>query len=195
MPAPRPWRALEHVGRENIMRRELRDAVTGLFRGLEAPVFDLDDDLRERLSNLATFTARARSAVVRDGYKRDVDLIPGSERPARLVLALARLLHGMRAIGTTPEESWRLITRVALDCLPEIRRRVFQYFYPDKRDSTTSVALAIDYPTTTARRACEDLAAHGILTRYSQGQGRSDQWELSQFCKDLVAAPGTFPEV
>jgi len=187
--------ALEHLGKEVEMRCEMTQAVNGLFRSFQPAPFHLDEPTRKRLSALAAFTSRARSAVIRDSYKRDIDLVPGTERPARLVLALARLFHGMRVVGASETEAWRLICALSLDCIPEIRRRVFEQIYPYKQVSTTDIAVAIDYPTTTARRALEDLAAHGILTRTSRGSGRSDEWEISPVCNELIGLETTFPEM
>jgi hypothetical protein len=133
--------------------------------------------------------------VERDSWKREVELIPGSELPARLVLSLARLFHGMEMLGAPPDECWRLVTKVALDSIPDIRRRVFQYLQPlDTPAATKAIAVAIHYPTSTCRRACEDLEAHGVLTRHDQGQGKADEWELSLFsCK--LASTARIPTV
>ena len=188
-------RALDHLGKETEMRAELTAAVNGLFQDFKPAEFELDEDTRDQLSALAAFTARARSAVIRDNYKRDIDLVPGSERPARLVLALARLFHGMRVIGAEEREAWRLIASLALDCIPEIRRRVFEHVYHETNASTSDISLAVDYPTTTTRRALEDLAAHGVLTRISRGPGRSDEWHISPVCNSLVGEDTTFPEM
>jgi hypothetical protein len=187
--------ALLHVGKEVVMRRELREAVQGLFAGFDPIEFALDDDASVRLSALATLVARSRSAVERDGYHREVELIPGSELPARLVLSLARLFHGMQMLGASKDECWRLVTKVALDCIPDVRRRVFQFLQArDVASTTTDIALNINYPTNTARRALEDLAAHGVVNRYSKGKGNPDEWELSLFSCELVKTAG-IPDV
>jgi hypothetical protein len=187
--------ALGHVGREDEMRRDLRNAMKGLFAGFAPTPFALDDAASVRLSALATLVARCRSAVERDGFRREVELIPASELPARLVLSLARLFHGMQTLGAAPDECRRLATKVALDCIPDVRRRVFQFLQPlDTASSTTAIGVGINYPTITARRALEDLAAHGVVTRHSKGQGRPDEWELSLFSCELVRAAG-IPEV
>jgi hypothetical protein len=182
-------RALLHVGKEALMRRELRSAVSKLFAEFKPSPFALDDTASLRLSALATLVAHCRSHVERDNYRREVELIPGSERPARLVLSLARLFHGMRMLGAPETECWRLLIAVGLDCIPDVRRRVFDLLRPlDKASTTTDVSLGIDYPTTTTRRALEDLAAHGVVTRYATGPGRADGWEISKFSNRLVNA-------
>jgi hypothetical protein len=199
-PEAQAQRALDHVGKESIMRHELRATMEGLFAGFEPTEFLLNDAASARLSALATLVARCRSHVERDGYRREIDLIPPSELPARLVLSLARLFHGMQMVGAPEYECWRLVIKVALDSIPDVRRRVFRFLQPlDKPSTTTAVGLAISYPSTTTRRALEDLAAHGMVIRYAQGQGKADDWEISLFASQLVRTINipaeTLPEV
>jgi hypothetical protein len=184
--------ALRHVGKESAMRRELRDAVTRLFVGLHLAAFDLTDDGRQKLAALATLVARCRSAVERDSYKREIELVPGSERPARLVLALARVYSGMRNIGVSEQECWPLLWRVGLDCIPAIRRSGFDWLRKNGKTSTRDVATGIGYPTTTVRRALEDLTVHGILER--EKNGVTDDWELTRDAHGWLAA-ATVPEM
>ena len=73
-------RALEHAGREASMRRDLTDAVRSLFdAGLGTPR-PLSDAERARLVPLAALVVRCRSAVERDSYNRDIELIPKRRR-------------------------------------------------------------------------------------------------------------------
>ena len=46
---------------------------------------------------------------------------------------------------------------------------------PGKAD----VATALGLPTSTTRRVLEDLAAYRLVTRESQGQGKSDLWHCA----------------
>ena len=169
--------ALRHDGKEETMRRELRRAVSGLFADLRLTRFPLDDVAKEKLAALSTLVSRCRSAVERDSFRRDIELVPGSERPARLVLQLARLYGGMRNIGVADSNCWPLLFRVGMDCIPAIRRSAFDYLRKTHVALTPDIATAIDYPTTTVRRALEDLTAHGILQR--EKHGNTDTWQLS----------------
>jgi 5S rRNA maturation endonuclease (ribonuclease M5) len=180
-------RALDHVGHESEMRAALRTAVTGFLGKIKSKPLKLDRDAKTRLSTLATLTALSRSAVERDSYRREIDLIPGSEKPARLVLALAKLFHGLQTIGVSDEECWRLVTRVAHDCLPVIRRDVLVSLQESGATiDTPTLATQLAYPTVTVRRACEDLAGHKVLTRLAGGKGKADQWKLSDLGKELI---------
>jgi hypothetical protein len=97
--------SLGHHGRERTMRRELAEAVAGLFAGLdlsEPPPLGAADS--ERLVDLADLVSGARSPVIRDKYRREIELVPDSEAPGRVVGALARLLTGLRLIGVVEAE-------------------------------------------------------------------------------------------
>lgn len=188
-------RALAHVGREGIMRAELSDAVMGLFATIdvcEAPVLTTVD--RARLIDLATFVVRCRSAVERDGQSRDIELIPDAEAPGRLVTMLARFHSGLAVIGADAATQWAVVRRVGLDSMPAIRWRVINALADGATRDTSTIAVSIDYPTTTTRRTLEDLTAHGIVVRESQGQGKADTWTLSTWALTKLAALGV-PEM
>jgi hypothetical protein len=191
-------RALDHQGSEATMRMELAAAVNGLFLNLQLPEHCIvEGDERTKLIALAAFTVRCRSSVERDGYTREVELIPEAEAPGRLALALARLLVGVTAIGAPRVEAWRVVSKVALDCIPALRLRVITMLAgANVPVDTTTVATAIKYPTQTTRRALEDLAAHGVVKRQPGGKGKADLWETSKWTeKKITAASINFPEL
>jgi hypothetical protein len=186
-------RALSHAGRESPMRTELGQAVAGLFAAGLHDTGTLDDDDSERLVSLATLVVRCRSAVERDGYTREVELIPEPEAPTRIVVVLSRFLAGLDAIGATRADGWRVVTKAALDSIPATRRAVIDALIATTEDAETStIADTIGYPTTTTRRTLEDLAAHGIVDRNQKG--KSDTWNLSAFARALYADAQTVPE-
>ena len=41
--------------------------------------------------------------------------------------------------------------------------------------------VELGLPTTTTRRILEDLAAHGLVVRTSQGQGKPDLWQRADW--------------
>jgi hypothetical protein len=176
--------SLAHHGHEVKMRAELRAAVAGLFDTLDAsdpPGLSQAD--RERLVAMATLVVRCRSAVIRDGYSREVELVPEAEAPGRLVGVLARLLDGARIIGATDEDAWRVVEKTALDSMPAQRLAALRLLLGGAAD-TTAIAAALDLPTTTTRRTLEDLTAHHLVKRHSQGKGHADTWELTEWTRD-----------
>jgi hypothetical protein len=188
--------ALRQTHREGAMRRELADAVAGLFQGVEFPEAppDLADTEMDRLVALADFVATARSGVERDGYKREVELIPDAEAPTRIAKVLRQLLSGLRVIGADDDTAWAVVSKVALDCLPDLRRKALLYVVEAEGIpvKTPQAARDLGYPTTTIKRALEDLAAHHVLVRRSQGPGYADEWTETEAFAGLRRA--AFPE-
>jgi hypothetical protein len=139
---------------------------------------------------------RARSAVERDGYSREIELVPGSEAPTRLVIVLDRLLAGLDAIGLERAAAWQLLAKVALDSIPALRRAMLATLAESGGEPTTSeLAEAVSHPTVTTRRALEDLAAHGVVHRHSHGQGKAATWSLPDWTRERYEAAMTFPEM
>ena len=190
-------RALELAGSEKAMREALAGAVTQLFSALVLPErpLVLEEDAKESLIALATLAARCRSSVIRDSYRFDIELILDPEAPARLALSLLRLYRGMCAIGVTADTGRPLIFKVALDCMPAIRRAIFTKMVGDAQKwETAQLATTLGYPTQTTRRTLEDLTAHGIVVR--QKNGKADQWNLSDLAYGLYQrAIKVFPDI
>jgi len=176
-------RALDHVGRERQMRVDLARAAGEVLDTVDARMLSASpsDAISEGLVSLATLAVRARSAVERDSYSREVTLIPASEAPARFALVLLRLWNGLRAIGVDERGTHAIVAKAALDSMPQIRRQVLGVLVGGGVFSTAEVAEAIGYPSSTTRRACEDLVGHGVVVRAAGGQGKADLWSASDF--------------
>jgi hypothetical protein len=107
--------------------------------------------------NLAVLVVRCRSAVERDGYSREVELIPEPEAPARLVIVLDHLLAGLLSLGADPDTSWGVVRAAALDSIPELRRKALSALVAAEDEQTTAaIAATIGYPKMTTERALED---------------------------------------
>jgi hypothetical protein len=192
--------ALHHAGKEVLMRAELARAVKGFMTGLklasERPT--LGDDQTEALVALARLAARSRSSVERDGYRREIELIPEPEAPGRLARILSQLFAGMAVAGIGRQEAWRLVKKIALDSMPAIRRAVLEVLLSrgETRTGTAAVAAKIGYPDQTTRRALEDLNAHGVVDGFGGGQGKQKSWQLSQWAWEQYAMMEiTLPEM
>lgn len=175
--------ALGSVGQENVMRAELSKAVQDFVStSVQTAAPELLPEDRSRIVTLSTLVARSRSSVERDGYNREIELIPDAEMPGRLARALAQLFAGLGAIGVTPAEKRRLLRKTALDCLPSTRRHTLELLATETGVvNTTVIAGRLGYPTVSARRTLEDLAAHGVVTRTPGGAGKADLWALSEW--------------
>jgi len=177
-------RALAHAGRERAMRAELSGAVERLFAGGLTEPRQLDEAERDRLVALSTLAVRCRSAIERDGYTREIELIPEPEAPTRLIVVLERLLAGLDAIGADREQAWSVIVKAAVDSVPALRWAIIQQLADAGPTETSRIAEALGYPTPTARRALEELTAHGVAQRFKQGDGKADVWDLTTWTRD-----------
>ena len=192
-------RAIDGAGHELEMRRELAKAVCGFLDGgsfpSEAPT--LSEREKEGLVAGACLAARCRSSVERDPYSRQIELIPEAEAPARLARILRQLYEGMRVIGLERREAWRLLQKISLDCVPAIRRRVFETLQAAGEAVTPAeeVANRIGYPVQTTRRVLEDLTAHGVLD-VRTGLHQRKFWLLSDWSwNQFVTLETTIPDL
>ncbi|HMF96095.1 MAG TPA: hypothetical protein VKE96_17450 [Vicinamibacterales bacterium] len=177
--------ALKHVGREQPMRDELRDAVRGLLRQPPGVAHDLSDQrVLARLTALGRFVALARSPVDRD-YQGDIRLVLDAEAPTRIVKMFAQFWRAAGLLGLDRSAAWTLVRRVGMDSIPKLRREVLDHLNTRRLDglpisaSTTDVAEVVEHPSRTTRRALEDLTAHRVVRRITGGEGKADNWTLT----------------
>jgi len=169
----------------DISREELQEIVAGFFSALD---LDWDNthakrDLHEgewtRIISMAQITARARSAVSRHPYTREVEDIPQPESPTRLATILSQLYLGLELIGLEPAERWRVIGKVSMDSIPQIRRRAMEQVRESTQHGVESTLEEIQHrlmcSSSTVRRVVEDLSIHGILRKV---EGKK-MWMLS----------------
>ena len=157
--------------------------------GREFEAKPLSESVKQRIGALAIFSARCRSNVERHGYTREIELIPQPESPSRLAKQLSMLYLGMLAIGTTQKDAWRVLTKVACDCIPPVRYRALAALANVAGELETAiVAEKIGYPSTTTRRALEELEAHRVVSRRSGSEGQSAYWAVSEWGREQLAA-------
>jgi hypothetical protein len=161
-------RAMLHTGdRFKLMQDELAAATAGLFAGLPDPLptpRSLTDEESLRIKRNVVLACQLRAGVNRDRYSRELEAVYGAEGPGRLGLSLERLLAGLGVIGVDRETALQIVEKTALDSVPPIRRKVYEALADGPR-TTRVVATALDLPTSTVRRALEDIAAHHLATR------------------------------
>jgi energy-coupling factor transporter ATP-binding protein EcfA2 len=190
-PGTQARQALSHAGREVQMRTELGDAVHRLLDQAAREPRTLNDEEVDRMISLATLVVRARSAVERDGYSREIELVPGPEAPTRLIIALDRILAGLDVIGCDRQHAWHVVTKCALDSIPALRLAVL-YALMNGQADTNNISGKVRHPAQTTRRALEDLVAHGLVELERQGEGKPHLWSLSSFTSARLQG---FPEM
>ena len=177
--------ALENVGHQQEMRACIAETVESFFSDLVLPseVALPGFEGQDRLVDLATIGTRCRSSVVRDSYRREIDLVPQPERVPRLLEQLTQLRAGFIAVGVPDDETWRLLGKVALDGMTGARRRVLDTLVSGSRvHATSAVAGFAQLPETTARRQLEDMTAIGVVEHVGDFPQR---WRLSEWATTL----------
>jgi hypothetical protein len=185
--------ALRHVGAKTaIMRRELAEAVNLLFTASRLDPQELSEPELCRFERVTDLVVRMRGAVERDRYRRELDYVFGAEGPARVGLSLERLLAGLDALGVERETAMGVVISVGLDSTPPLRRAVYRFLCqpldplePPPPNAggmltirtTKEVAGAVGLPSTTVRRALEELTSYGLANCYPAKQGAATQWQ------------------
>jgi hypothetical protein len=167
------------------MRDELAGAAATVLSQVDRdrPPDPLSTTEVEWLIDLADYIVRARSAVERDGYDREVVVLPTAEAPGRLVGALGALVSGLQAVGADTETVTRIVNKTAWDCVPMMRRRILDVLRAQPgRVTTSAVSVATSIPTTTAGRTLEDLALLDLVadTKEAERSNAHRMWELSE---------------
>jgi hypothetical protein len=172
-------RALQHVGAATgQMRKEMAEAVAGLFTARRPEPQPISNEEVARIDRVITLVVRLRGAIERDRTSREIEAVYGAEGTARIGLMLERFLAGLDTLGIDREMALGIIEAVAMDSVPPLRRRAYEYLEPlaPAQVETAIIAKALGLPTVTVRRALEDLAAYGLVDRIAQGQGKPDLW-------------------
>jgi hypothetical protein len=154
--------AIRQQGNEAEIQRTLRCAIGELFRNALSDPPALSAQMTRRIAALAEIVAFARTHVFRSSYgKRDIDYIPEPEANTRISKGLAAIAKGIAALNRCAQVTdveLQDAFRVALDCLPEYRRRLLTAILEGK--DFESVAM----PRTVRSRELEELVELGILT-------------------------------
>src|SRR5262249_8021552 len=151
------------------------------------------DAVLDALAVVADFTTRARSGVLRD---RAGQLLyaPEPEAPTRFAKVMLALASGIALAYDDTEVTPRAlqwVLRVALDCLPAVRRRVIAALVQGAIEadgealSTRQMAGAVQFSAKTLRRALEDLQALEVVDCQKGGQGVADRWTLKPAWADV----------
>jgi hypothetical protein len=170
--------ALNNFGRQQTMRAELAEAARSVLEPIgRYPATPLTEDDKDRLTRIAGFVAKARTAVERDGYARTVQAIPEHEHSPRLVLQLAQLRAGVLEIGADTETAWRVVTKAGLDSIPRLRWRILTALRTAEYPMPTADLLeTTGIPRKTLSEHTEDLKLLGLITMFKAGAATTSQW-------------------
>ena len=184
-------KAINNSGYEKEMREEIQNAFADFIAGIEIPEKKVivPEDIKNRIAYLSAFCVRARSGISRDGYSREINLIPEAELPTRLAKQLITLTSALLLInnGKFKEDDYNLIYKIGIDTLPQKRRRTIKILIEvDDYLTTADIAMKIGYPTNTTRRILEDLYGLKLIIRESKGRGYADKWIIDDKTRELL---------
>jgi predicted transcriptional regulator len=163
-------KAIENTGKEEIIRAELGSVVKDffLYKDFLLPnVNEVNIKFRKEINILADFVTQARTACIRDGYKRDIIYIPEPELPARLTKQLIMLSYGLAVLedrNESCESDYAVICKVGLDSLPKIKSQVLRALY-DGKQRISDIVDSLHYSTSTVQRVLEEFEIYGIVQR------------------------------
>ena len=142
---------------------------------------------------LASYAARTRTIVERDGYTGELLVLPQPEGPARLVKALRRVYGGLAALGVDADTRWGILARIALDCAPALRVPLMRQLVDATEPlATKDLAVNVGVVTKTAARVLDDLALLRVLTpdQENRRRQRSRSVGRDRLAADALARDG-----
>lgn len=171
--------AIRQQGQEAEIQAKLQEAIKTIFDGaLKAPPA-LPRAMQTRIARLAEVVALGRTHVFRSAYgNREIEYVPEAEANTRLSKGLAAMAKGIAALQKCQqvgEKDLQDVFRVALDCLPENRRRIIL------AAARGEDALSVQMTRSVLGREIEELEALGIL-----GEG-DRKGKLTQQAEGLFA--------
>jgi hypothetical protein len=170
-------RALAMRGRETEIRSELREAMTAFLDGVDPTAGALSPDVMEEIVAVSRYATQGRTGVERDGYSREIVVLPELEVPTRFAKAVAALASALMAMGYTERDALEVVARVGRDSMPQVRVLVLEQLIGAEPVSTPDLANETDLPVSTLRLVAEDLTAIGLVRR--QGAGPGLRWSLT----------------
>jgi hypothetical protein len=188
--------ALAQAEHEKQMRAALAHAMTGLIAGADtslvhAPLSEADVT---DLVLLASFAARARTTVERDGYTGELLVMPQPEGPARLIKAISRVYGALAALGVDGDTRWDVLTRITIDCVPALRVLLMRELLADPAPligepeprRTSDLADKVGMVTKTASRILDDLALLHIVerTKKTDAENSPNLWSATGWLRE-----------
>jgi hypothetical protein len=180
--ARRAARNLPHLAQ---MRAELTEAINTFLSSLgKMDEVTISDEMCDKVADIASLTAQARSPVYRDRFTREVSNLPIPEEGGRLSIQLIKLIRAVclvRGRKEVNDNDIQFIQRVAEDCIPPVRLQIIQKLQPNPqhRLSGNELAEQLNTAPTSARRTLEDLQLLGLLSvEYGANHAKKYSWKI-----------------
>jgi hypothetical protein len=128
---------------------------------------ELGDVESNRMFAMSSFVVAARSPVVRDYHTKEIVDVSQREAPTRLAASLTQLYLGMELAGLPEDERWRILGKVALDSMPQLRLKVIEALVT-RGEKSGGLKEILQCSSGTIRRVTEDLVIHGIIEKLAK---------------------------
>ena len=187
-------RAVAHSGTEEVMRKNISEAVFGALDYYGPRVEkaqEPDNAITGKIIALARIGAMLRSEVRRD-RRGNLDYLPSPEIGTRLGKQLMRLgqtLATFHEVDRPGYAEYQLLARVMTDSIPKQREKILKALR-EGRLSTGEVIDRSQLPDSTVRQALEDLWVLGVVNRHQSSL--SNHWSLTGDTTDLLTSSGLF---
>lgn len=166
--------AIKNCNGETKFRKELADLMRicceEFIKATSNPP-SIPPEIEDKLASLAAFCVKARTHIVRNHYSRDLEYIPEPEAPARFVKQLCLLAKGLAVIRSANEvnlSDFKIVTRVAFDCLPVVRYRMLKHYFDRRYATVDDIANDLRISKTSIKRILEDLIALDLMNSETQ---------------------------
>ena len=153
---PSALQAIDNIGKETAMRKELAQAVGDLIGSISTIEYQFNQDELDQLVKAANVVTMARTAVERD-YRGEVVDGHAPEMPTRFGKQLAQMVRGAVAIGIPAEEAIKLAIRCARDSMPPLQREILLDIAANPDAKLPDVCERLNRPRTTIRRGLDAL--------------------------------------
>ena len=157
---------------------------------------DLDEDLKNKILDIAELATRARSETERNWRSPQMEIteVHPPEMPTRfagavmaIALALAVINHNEYGKFDLLEGDKKILYKIALDSVTKSKRIAMQELAKYDVLETGGLATKIGFPTSTIRRWMEDLTALGVAEREKHGGSKGDRWKILPRYKTIIS--------
>jgi hypothetical protein len=169
------------------MRAKLRSAMRSFVDGVDCHgAVTLSSEATAEIVAVSQYATQGRTGVERDGYSKEILVVPELEVPARFAKAIAALAGALMAIGYDEPAALDVVARIGRDSMPQVRVLVLEQLSAGAEATTPDLANETNLPVSTVRIVVEDLTAIGVVERLGAGSGL--RWRLTQDGHNTIRA-------
>lgn len=162
------WKPIGGILHKNI--EEVRKHISALGKKVIADtikkldglhIHNLDEFIVDDVKKSAMLLARLRTSVLRDGFTREVLIMPECEGMNRIMCQLAKVALICGVIESVSRTE--VINRILLDGIPSVRKAVLECIALKKINGWSEIREYLGVSKTVTSRVLEDMCLLGIL--------------------------------